>query len=570
MAALQAVDNKDRPVVPTSPDVYSGLGALSNDVQQVLHWVSDIVNNEDLLTKVPSLQQVKTSFGTKAEDLSRRVRLVTETGDVASQNRVQAGRPCVLNTPPADGTVQDCSKVKAGKIPEFSGADPSETNAWLQKIITAATTANLSHRATIELMINRSIGKCNSVITFGKELNQSLEDIIYEVEIKCGNFPTPDECLHLCNTMLIAPGEDWSDFAMRLMEYAKLASRNDPTEAARMKRRLEICDENFKRNLKPHIYTHIKEKNKQRVELGQKEMDYNEMVNEVSTLTTTIHNRKLRERQESKLHELKQKTMWHAKPQGVNFVKDNVEPAFEDLPNIDDDKVAEEEMERLCYATGDDEDELSVEEEAYMSSLDELICEEYTKDEPDESEVVNLLKQAQKSGVNLKRYFNRGQGRPGGNRFQNRQGAAGPRKFPSNTNQLGGGQMARRLQQPRRLEDYSKSYGSAKDNEVPKPLLQGKPNISKHEIPKLANCPEVSYCFKCGMKTQPPHRASDMTCPLYSHVLMDRPCSFCGRGLHTPQVCLLAKTSDLKHPADRAAEAWRNKLGAHSQAAKNV
>lgn len=60
--------------------------------------------------------------------------------------------------------------------------------------------------------------------------------------------------------------------------------------------------------------------------------------------------------------------------------------------------------------------------------------------------------------------------------------------------------------------------------------------MDKRNLPILAKC-DKDECMHCGLKTNPPHRASTPGCPLRDKDLVDRACGKCGKGLHSSDQC---------------------------------
>jgi hypothetical protein len=304
--------------------------------------------------------------------------------------------------------VEDCSKIKTMKLPTYNGDEDGAITClfWLNKIVSAAATGNLSHAAALELLIERSESTANSKIRQCKRAGVSFPDTVLKLETAFAKVPPPAEARVQVNSMVPGEREDLAHFAVRLADIAQIAARDQtvPVERAALEQRM--CKINYMRILPVHLYNYVVQREAEYAHLGKPELEFEaitSLIEEYQNIQQTKRTRDSAERkkQTSELAE--------QRPKQYNRVRQLYEEA----------SALEAEAEQYGYEWEANE---AAQNESVMKLNEQATVEDLPNGDYTREEVIHYVQQAQRG-----QFTPRGRGQPPRRPFNNPRGADGIR-----------------------------------------------------------------------------------------------------------------------------------------------
>ena len=461
-------------------------------------------------------------------------------------------------------TMPDLKKVKLQYLPTFHGRKDENAKAWLQKMKSAASDAELSPKAIKELLLKKSDEDAFNAITAWVEDQYTLKDIVNAFE--SSYIPerlTPALARQRICTLQKDPSESIASFALRLGELASACVADVRDPAIRLSKKEELMLNNFERSLPADIMIGLQQKRQQRRSEGRKPFTFRELNLEALALERSNLER---------LHFLSQQTKMNAvqprQSSGVNYVSYDrskpptgpaINPNQMSVPFRTSSNTGRRQDEFLLttpegfqpgylnygfkpmrsYQNPEAKQEYQAQDrklptgQAYGQQrplkkrvyLVEEDPSENTVTEEDTEEVEDPATEFLTQLV----AFVRGPDKPSA--IQQRPDGT---KQPQNML----GDYMTRLQQTgsQTTPDQARllvSLASADGPPVPLNRVGGD-QLPTWMLPILAKV-SLGTCIKCG---QPGHRMVNSQCPLRDKVLMNKPCTACGRGLHSAENCM--------------------------------
>ena len=197
------------------------------------------------------------------------------------------------------GNEENVANIRMNNIPVFTGgsSDTIEVMSWISRIFNLAESKRLTFAATINLLIQGSSKGAANYIDEMKQEGKTLHQIIQQLEMRYGSLTTVEDARIKCNNMVRKPDEHLSDFIDRLRLMAKMACRQEPTEALR-RRALDILVEgNIRRVLPSSVRAALEERIMNRSLMGLPALSARDIEKECLELELKRKERKLELRQ---------------------------------------------------------------------------------------------------------------------------------------------------------------------------------------------------------------------------------------------------------------------------------
>jgi hypothetical protein len=208
------------------------------------------------------------------------------------------------------GNKENVANIRMNNIPVFTGgsSDTIDVMSWISRIFNLAESKHLTFPATINLLIQGSSKGAANYIDEMKQEGKTLHQIIQQLEMRYGSLTTVEDARIKCNNMVRKPDEHLSDFIDRLRLMAKMACRQEPTEALR-RRALDILVEgNIRRVLPSSVRAALEERIMNRSLMGLPALSARDIEKECLELELKRKERKLELRQmvQGKKHQINQ------------------------------------------------------------------------------------------------------------------------------------------------------------------------------------------------------------------------------------------------------------------------
>ena len=206
------------------------------------------------------------------------------------------------------GAEENVANIRMNNIPVFTGgaSDTIDVMSWISRIFNLAESKHLTFPATINLLIQGSSKGAANYIDEMKQEGKTLHQIIQQLEMRYGSQTTVEDARIKCNNMVRKPDEHLSDFIDRLRLMAKMACRQEPTEALR-RRALDILVEgNIRRVLPSSVRAALEERIMNRSLMGLPALSARDIEKECLELELKRKERKLELRQmvQGKKHQI--------------------------------------------------------------------------------------------------------------------------------------------------------------------------------------------------------------------------------------------------------------------------
>ena len=208
------------------------------------------------------------------------------------------------------GAEENVANIRMNNIPVFTGgaSDTIDVMSWISRIFNLAESKHITFPATINLLIQGSSKGAANYIDEMKQEGKTLHQIIQQLEMRYGSLTTVEDARIKCNNMVRKPDEHLSDFIDRLRLMAKMACRQEPTEALR-RRALDILVEgNIRRVLPSSVRAALEERIMNRSLMGLPALSARDIEKECLELELKRKERKLELRQmvQGKKHHVNQ------------------------------------------------------------------------------------------------------------------------------------------------------------------------------------------------------------------------------------------------------------------------
>jgi hypothetical protein len=453
----------------------------------------------------------------------------------------------------------NADQIKTAKIPDFSGTGLQvDALSWLDKVLTAAKTGNLTHEAALDLLRAKSSGQPFKRL---QQLRRDRLDLVRTVAIienEFANVPSPEEALTQVNNLIKPRSESLASFAIRVRSIAQMGARNQLTPELREALEMQTSRANFMRVLSSQTHRYVTDLEVNHAKAGRPKMDLNALVEAAQSFERNLVNRGRRliadEELQSMLYQGKRSSQtrerYPAREQ-MGRVKQFERPSRPDKTKqnqVYQNRRVQEDADNASVFSevyfdnqGNPhilEDEPS-DEEQDLSSAEESLASDSSVDDDDVYEVIRFMR----------RMGDRG-------RFRGRRESDKPRKrFIPWKNMKRNKSKDNRKREPRKVSQVAAAYrmdSRRAEKQIPGLLSDMNPKPDNRDLPKMANClNENSRCIRCGLITTPPHRSSDPECQLAQHPLTSAACMSCNKGLHSADNCLMPHRKNYRHPADQ-------------------
>jgi hypothetical protein len=211
------------------------------------------------------------------------------------------------------GAVENVANIRMNNIPVFTGgsADTIDVISWISRIFNLAESRELTFAATINLLIQGSSKGAANYISEMKEENKTLYQIVQQLEMRYGSLTTIEDARIKCNNMARKPDEHLSDFIDRLRLMAKMACRQEPTEALRQRAVDILVEGNIRRVLPTSVRAALEERIMNRSLMGLPALSPRDIERECLDLEARRKERKLELKQmvQGKRHHVNKATL---------------------------------------------------------------------------------------------------------------------------------------------------------------------------------------------------------------------------------------------------------------------
>ena len=197
-----------------------------------------------------------------AQAAQLRVILAGSDASKAREDNVRELQPVTRVPALPYGNEENVANIRMNNIPVFTGgtSDTIDVMSWISRIFNLAESKQLSFAATINLLIQGSAKGAANYIDEMKHEGKSLNEVIQQLEMRYGSLTTVDEARIKCNNMVRKPDEHLSDFIDRLRLQAKMACRQEPTDALRRKAMDVLVEGNIRRVIPSSVRMALEER----------------------------------------------------------------------------------------------------------------------------------------------------------------------------------------------------------------------------------------------------------------------------------------------------------------------
>ena len=464
---------------------------MANLVDQV-PALDDGSSMEDAIAALASGLRILGNEQDVDDDTKEAVRqMAVQAGNAVGRHtqRLQnAERIRPMTTLPPNAANDDIEDIKTPGLEIFKGTSNKQVClSWLSRIMSTARQHTLSHGATINLMKAKCADEAFDSIEQDLREGNDLETVVISLERKFAGVCLPDEARIKCNSMRRNGDEPISIFGDRLNKMARIATRHVLDDDERRRQEHDLTISNVTRILPAQTKHDLEERIKIRREQGKPELTITKFMAECDAIEQRRQERLSQYRED--LRRRKHRSKYGVRASFQDSESDLYDHYLTATVGQGDQGETVDQLE-LSDSDSDDSDTDDSTESGDLDQLDD-----------DEIEVVlNVVKQA------------------------NKRGHKGNRKFEKVKKAVRHIAKGRTNSYP----PYVPPPGP------PRPLNKCK--VNRDELPKLANV-NSDECLKCGLKTNPPHGAKDLRCPLKGQPMVDRACLKCNKGLHAANNC---------------------------------
>jgi len=426
------------------------------------------------------------------------------------------------------GATNNLAQVRMNQLSQFDGEskDSREIVRWLNRMVTASASHDLTEDATLNLLIHCSKGAASDLIDRLRNEGKHYPEVARCLELRYGELCSSDEAMVKANTLARYHNEPLATFLDRLRHVCEMAKRGIEEQAPRQAAIDALVESNIRRVLPTSVREALEERILARTRMGQPPFTLMELEKECIEL----------ERKRDERHSKKKVKHSSGHHRGIRAVQQH--------------QVQHGSIYRSTTTSG------------YDSTYDGSSSGEEAS--PDEEEAFSAPDQDDTGLVALVNHFDHYR-----DKYQSRKGYNKPQqayqkaiyrynKYPQQDQGSGPqsrGQQRRgqgyRGQGPARYHDKPQARQiTAQGYPQPNPDLrqpgqqavQGPPNrldprrSSIREMLAYANC-VTGECIRCGRAG---HVMNSDACPLRGKPLQDRACMKCNKGLHGVDDCLAA------------------------------
>jgi hypothetical protein len=287
---------------PINQEIALATTSAIDKLSGMMAILANSFNNGPVLTAV---QQTAWKDETNKIKAINNIALQQAQAAVTNERRVESP-PTVTTifTQDLAAPVDNCNNIKILKLPLYNGDEDGNVACllWLNKIMTAANTGKLTHRATIDLLIDRSESVANSKIRQCKRAGMSLTDIVVKLETAFAKVPPPAEARVQVNNMTPNEREDLAHFACRLADVAQIAARDIKPEDERKLAEARMCKTNYLRILPVPFYNYVTQRELELSRVGKPPLDFEATCLLIEEYQNTQQTKQNRDRADQKKH----------------------------------------------------------------------------------------------------------------------------------------------------------------------------------------------------------------------------------------------------------------------------
>jgi len=465
-------------LVATVPGQVGDLGAINLQIVRILR---DIMANDP--------QRVA-----EFDNLAEYIRPIVAASDATrTRERVSTELQPLTVVPNNWGDNDRIANIRLYNVPNFSGtsSDTIDVVSWIDRVFSVGQAHNLSAAAVINLMIMAATGTAADYIRQMRDEHKTPYQVVQALELRYGDLCHPDEAHSRCNGLERKEKEKLADFIDRLRKMAKMAYRNEPDEAARLRQTETLIKSNIRRVLPTSIQRSLDERIRTLLSMGKPELTCREVEKE------SIEMERLRDERMAK---------------GKKSVKNQ--------PNPTPKKYVRQAQINMVAEDSDP-----------FSSDDEEVTTDFSEEEVDEEANHWIFRMEQ-----AKRYY------------ANKGKKLTPQQLRTKVTQKFNQDRKR---YPRRNFGHKAAAAAAQVQnwKGPPEKLESEKRKNILELLTLANV-NRGECIQCGT---PGHMLGKDDCALRNRPLTDRPCAKCGKGLHSADDCLRGFSSQFRGKAEPAA-----------------
>jgi hypothetical protein len=464
-------------MVATVPGQVGDLGAINLQIVRILR---DVMANDP--------QRVA-----EFDNLAEYIRPIVAASDATrTRERVSTELQPLIVVPNNWGDNDRIANIRLYNVPNFSGtsSDTIDVVSWIDRVFSVGQAHNLSAAAVISLMIMAATGTAADYIRQMRDEHKTPYQVVQALELRYGDLCHPDEAHSRCNGLERKDKEKLADFIDRLRKMAKMAYRNEPDEATRLRQTEALIKSNIRRVLPASIMRSLDERIRTLLSMGKPELTCREVEKEC------IEMERLRDERMAK---------------GKKSVKNQ--------PNLTPKKYVRQAQINMVAEDSDP-----------FSTDDEEVTTDFSEEEVDEeaNHWIFRMEQAKKF------YANKGK-------------KLTPQQLRTKVTQKFNQDRKR---YPRRTFGHKAAAAAQVQNwKGPPEKLDSDKRKNILELLTLANV-NKGECIQCGT---PGHMLGKDDCALRNRPLMDRPCAKCGKGLHSADDCLRGFSSQFRGKAEPAA-----------------
>lgn len=469
------------PPIDANSSIEQALSALAIGVQ--------VLSNEQEVDDATKAA-VRTAAATAADITTRHHQDISKAERIKPMTQLPIypqvqGQPAQRN--------DNIEEIKTPGLAIFKGtANKHECLAWLSRIMSTAKQHRLTDAATVNLMKAKCSDEAFDSIEQDLSENNDLETIVVNLERKFAGVCLPDEARIKCNTMKRKDNQMLSVFGDQLNKMARIATRHIMDDAEKTRQIKDLVMSNMKRVLPAATKHDLEERIRYRAASGKRPWTVTQFMAEIDSIEQSRVER-IAKHQEDQHRRKKLRNRYGVRAVELSDDLDYVDAQIDELDSDDTDSNDEGEIDFDTYYISDaEEDGCDTDQESVTES-------DIAEDELEF--VLNAVRQQKKPGF-----------KGGKNKFH-------------------------------RVKKALKKVVDSRQNRYPvyrppdgPPRLLSQCKINRNELPRLAKV-DQDDCLHCGLRTNPPHKAGAMRCPLKGQKMVDRACLKCSKGLHQSNQC---------------------------------